>query len=333
MRELNKHIDKDYTWIELADEDGYITFKKTKKSESNSKISLYELTKEDTGTDILSEAQDAANKLQLDFLVDSFNECIKIADVKTAKAYYKVMVLNDDFTFFDVENMAMFYVVLKTSTDVNPVKTCLDPYGIHSKENYKKIRDTLKNNKVIANTNNIFYGLMEFIESKGIHLDKKYYHYIKYFQMGKKEYSGEGEPFFEGEDYLAAQEEWIKHFDLKKGDRVRVTISADSFTKGWAESWYEEMNESFGKDFKVVKFSGKSGITLDLNHVLNDDHINNPSDDHHYDFPFFCLAPLNSRRYLEYIVKELAKVSDLDEETPAQWIEQAIEIINQKVES
>ncbi len=83
------------------------------------------------------------------------------------------------------------------------------------------------------------------------------------------------------EKYIKEQEEWIKKYQIKPGDWVKVTKEAASRASGWGAYWVETMSKAVGQSFPVTEInpSPSFGVNIKVNGNL-------------YAFPYFVLEPV-----------------------------------------
>jgi hypothetical protein len=72
-----------------------------------------------------------------------------------------------------------------------------------------------------------------------------------------------------------------KSCGIKVGDTVKCLRIAKSEEMGWGDKWLDEMDESIGKNFRVVQDYGVAGFRLDNKERSN--------------YPFFVLEKIKSK--------------------------------------
>ena len=62
--------------------------------------------------------------------------------------------------------------------------------------------------------------------------------------------------------YLILQDEWIRVYDIRHGDTVKVLRKAKSYELGWGDAWHFDMNHTVGETFGILGLLGENGIQL-----------------------------------------------------------------------
>lgn len=89
------------------------------------------------------------------------------------------------------------------------------------------------------------------------------------------------------EEYIEAEQAWLKRYNIKPGSKVIVTKSARRHQDGWTNTWVTSMNAFIGEECIV---SGRSSYQDASGIQLTHTHHNY----YHYDylFPFYVLIPV-----------------------------------------
>lgn len=66
--------------------------------------------------------------------------------------------------------------------------------------------------------------------------------------------------------YEEKQEQWVKKYNIKVGDKVRITKKCDSHENGWDNQWLSEMNDSVGKIGTITSIGSSIFISINNSH-------------------------------------------------------------------
>ena len=88
------------------------------------------------------------------------------------------------------------------------------------------------------------------------------------------------------EEYIAAQNEWLKANNIHDGDEIKVFCSAEDYEDGWGDGWLDEMNDCVG----LI-----GTVHINSEHPENGIRLSFDSFRESRNFPYFVLDPTLKR--------------------------------------
>jgi len=82
-------------------------------------------------------------------------------------------------------------------------------------------------------------------------------------------------------DYNKSQNQWVREYDVKVGDKLKIVKSCVDYKDGWTAVWNKEMNDSIGLTGTCLSINENTGLIVGF--------ITNDVCEEYWSYPYFVL--------------------------------------------